>query len=175
MSKNQTFTINVKGTRDLIFGTGQDIKYGISRGSLTFLHSHQSFNNFSIVILVQQQHLKCTRVFSSRGIIFLLIIVFVFSFVVSFCSLQIFCFLEKFLVIGSLLLSCLLFINSFYILYLMAQKVCCQMVLIQCCLWIIGLVVYLIDRLVFLFHLVFFLGVLAKDFCISSYMLSLFL
>ena len=56
----------------------------------------------------------------------------------------------------------------------MPQKVCRLMVLIQCCLWSIGLVVSLISHLLFLLHLVFLLGFLGKDLCISSCVTSFY-
>ena len=46
--------MNVKGNRNCSSVTGVEKKpNGIFRGGLTFTHSHQSFNNFYIVILAQ--------------------------------------------------------------------------------------------------------------------------
>lgn len=68
----------------------------------------------------------------------------------------------------------LIYQNFCYIFDLMPQKMYRLMVLIQCCLWSIGLVVSLISHLLFLFHLVFLLGFLGKDLCISSCVTSFY-
>ena len=55
MDKNQGFVMNVKGTRNRIFGkVVQKQIYAIFRGSLTFAHSHQKFNNFYMDIFAQK-------------------------------------------------------------------------------------------------------------------------
>ena len=55
MCKIQAFMMNVKETRNRIFGMGVEKKiYGIFRSSSTFSHSHQSFNNFYNDVLAQQ-------------------------------------------------------------------------------------------------------------------------
>lgn len=47
--------MNVKGTRNRIFGIGvQKQMYAIFRGSFTFAHSHKKFNNFYMDILAQK-------------------------------------------------------------------------------------------------------------------------
>ena len=56
----------------------------------------------------------------------------------------------------------------------MSQQVCHRMVRIRCRLWNVDLVGFLTRRLMFIFHLVFFLVVLSRDFFFLSFYIYCF-